>query len=71
MKVNAPEKIYIQPNAHDRWFEGNTPNNLFVEYIRADVLIEKAVSYIQQNWIWNTKMIDDFRNYIKENNSKI
>ena len=43
MKVNnAPEKIHIQPNAHDRWFEGNRPNGLFVEYIRADASIEKA-----------------------------
>ena len=38
----APEKIHIQPNAHDRWFEGNTPNDLFVEYTRTDALIHKA-----------------------------
>ena len=47
MKVNAPEKIYIQPNAHDRWFEGkipsDIPNGLFVEYTRTDVFIEKAL----------------------------
>lgn len=30
-----------------------------------DFDIEKAVSYIQQNWIWNTKIIEDFRNYMK------
>ena len=30
-----------------------------------DALIEKATSYIQQHWIWNTKMIKDFVNYMK------
>jgi hypothetical protein len=30
-----------------------------------DALIEKATSYIQQHWIWNTKMIEDFKNYMK------
>ena len=38
--MEAPDKIYIQPNAHDRWFEGNIPNDNFVEYIRKDALIE-------------------------------
>lgn len=33
----APEKIYIQPDAHDRWFEGDKPNDKFVEYIRKDI----------------------------------
>ena len=37
-----------------------------VEYIRKDAFIEKATSYIQQHWIWNTKMIEDFKNYMKE-----
>ena len=39
--MKAPDKIYIQPNAHDRWFEGNMPNDNFVEYICKDALIEK------------------------------
>ena len=38
--MTAPDKIYVQPNAHDRWFEGNMPNDNFVEYIRKDALIE-------------------------------
>lgn len=38
--MKAPGKIYIQPNAHDRWFEGNMPNDNFVEYIRKDALME-------------------------------
>ena len=37
-----PDKIYVQPNAHDRWFEGNAPNELFKEYIRKDALLEWA-----------------------------
>lgn len=35
-----PYKIYVQPNAHDRWFEGNAPNELFKEYIHKDALLE-------------------------------
>ena len=31
-----------------------------------DAFIEKATSYIQQHWIWNTKMIEDFKKYMKE-----
>lgn len=38
--MEAPEKIHVQPNAHDRWFEGKIPsglpNGLFVEYTRTD-----------------------------------
>lgn len=37
--MTAPDKIYVQPNAHDRWFEGNKPNDNFVEYIRKDALM--------------------------------
>lgn len=43
-----PDKIYIQPNAHDGWFEGNkqndnfVQNNNFVAYIRKDALLEWA-----------------------------
>lgn len=40
--MKAPDKIYVQPNAHDGWFEGNKPNDNFVEYIRKDALIEWA-----------------------------
>ena len=42
MKANAPEKIYIQPDAHDGWFEGNPHSNIFVEYTRTDAFIKKA-----------------------------
>lgn len=38
--MKAPDKIYIQPNAHDGWFEGNKPNDNFVEYICKDALLE-------------------------------
>lgn len=48
-----PDKIYIQPNAHDRWFEGNKPNDNFVEYIRKDALIE-----------WTNKMLQDTADHL-------
>lgn len=33
----APEKIFIQPDAHDRWWECDKPNDKFIEYIRKDI----------------------------------
>ena len=48
--MKVPEKIHIQPNAQDIWFEGNIPNGLpdglFVEYIRKDVFIEKVINFL-------------------------
>ena len=51
MKANeAPEKIHVQPNAHDKWFEGKIPsglpNGLFVEYIHPDVFINKVINFL-------------------------
>jgi hypothetical protein len=40
--MEAPDKIYIQPNAHDGWFEGEKPSDIFEEYIRKDALLEWA-----------------------------
>jgi len=46
----VPKKIHIQPNAHDRWFEGSVPkglpDGLFVEYARTDAFIEKAEEFL-------------------------
>ena len=70
MKANeAPEKIYIQPNAHDGWFESNPHSNIFVEYIRADAFIDKAYTYLNEKcrrFILTAKDIDDFIKYMKE-----
>jgi hypothetical protein len=67
MKSNeAPEKIYI---TECMLFATNPeitlPKNNSIEYTNTDAFIEKATSYIQQHWIWNTKMIEDFKNYMK------
>ena len=40
----APDKIYIQPNARDGWFEGEKTSDIFEEYIRKDALLEWAKS---------------------------
>lgn len=40
--MKTPDKIYIQPNAHDGWFEGNKPNDNFVDYLSKDALLEWA-----------------------------
>ena len=48
MKANAPEKIYIQPNAHDGWFEGKPNSNIFVEYVHTDAFIKKAKLWLAE-----------------------
>jgi len=40
--MKVPDKIYIQPNAHDGWFETNNLNESLTEYTRTDAFIEKA-----------------------------
>lgn len=67
--MKAPKKIYIHPDIGGReflrpWLH-RPANSESVEYTRTDAFIEKATSYIQQHWIWNTKMIEDFKNYMK------
>lgn len=80
MKANAPEKIYIQPNAHDGWFESNPHSNIFVEYTRTDAFVDKAAQFLYD---YNQKQVlkhgaratlgcgeytinvDEFRKYMK------
>lgn len=45
----APEKIYIQPNAHDGWFETNNLNESLTEYTRTDAMLEKVYDFIRIN----------------------
>ena len=80
MKVDAPEKIHIQPNAYDRWFEGKIPsglpNGLFVEYTRDDAFIEKACEWLKFNYAEFTdntrlgikidELIKDFKQAMEE-----
>ena len=47
--MKTPEKIYIQPNAHDGWLEINPNSDIFVEYVRNDVFIEKTCDFIKAN----------------------
>lgn len=69
--MEAPDSICLFRNQIgvilDSWYnlDSNAPFEK-IEYARKDAFIEKATSYIQQHWIWNTKMIDDFKNYMKE-----
>lgn len=71
MEANeAPEKIYLpfHPDNGNPCYGLTGPKDNYIgsiEYTRTDAFIEKAVSYIQQNWIWNTKIIEDFKNYMK------
>ena len=77
----APEKIYLQVCGDCQQSECDTckfedlednitwcKDRIFpkdIEYTRTDAFIEKAVSYIQQHWIWNNKIIEDFKNYME------
>ena len=54
----APDKIYIQPNAHDGWFEGNKPNDNFEEYIRKDALLEWAKEELGNTSILRSETIE-------------
>lgn len=65
MKANAPEKIYIQPNAHDGWFESNPHNNIFVEYIRTDAFIEKACEFWKDHLVGYDICEDDIERSIE------
>ena len=69
MKANeTPEKIYLDSygSGFSHGFHTNKLHDNDVEYIRKDSFIKKATSYIQQHWIWNTKMIEDFKKYMEE-----
>lgn len=66
--MEAPEKVYITDYGSEIRYNWH-PERLAVkdiEYIRKDVLIEKVTSYIQQHWVWNTKIIEDFKNYMED-----
>ena len=80
--MNAPEKIYLIRNiststslnttndCHDKylqeWYIGREKDS-DVEYIRTDVLIEKAIKYIANRFLapGMDNEINDFVNYIK------
>lgn len=79
MKANAPENIYIQPDAQDGWFMVNNLNNTLVKYTRTDAFIEKACKFIKDNGshyidivngqlVLKKGIIKDFRNYMKGEN---
>lgn len=74
MKANeAPENIYIQPDAQDGWFMVNNLNNTLVEYTRTDAFIEKACEWLEQTLspyipycnIDIDLAIEDFKKYMK------
>ncbi len=39
-------------------------DTLEMKEFHTDAFIEKAEDYIKQHWIWNRKMIEDFKNYM-------
>lgn len=54
--MKAPDKIYIQPNAHDKWWDGNKPNDNFQEYIHKEALLEWLESKVYEH---NEDRFDD------------
>lgn len=71
--MKAPDKIYIQPNAHDKWWDGNKPNDNFQEYIRKDALIEWAKDNLLECEVSNDETdygrIDVYKKLIEKLNS--
>lgn len=76
--MEAPEKIYIQPNAHDGWFETNNLNESLTEYTRTDAFIKKACKWLEDNLYdyagkddkrnivpFDKSIFEDFKNYMK------
>lgn len=68
----APEKIYIQPNAHDGWFDIIPNSDMLVEYVRKDAFIEKACEFIAGSMICGgytlqtkAKFIRNFKKYME------
>ena len=59
MKANTPEKIYIQPNAHDGWFETNNLNESLTEYRRTDAFIEKVCEWLGKNLSKYSELTDE------------
>ena len=70
----TPEQFIKDYSKHcsNELFEGGfhewlTPEQaLRAVEIAKDAFIEKATFYIKQHWIWNTKMIEDFKKYMEE-----
>ena len=58
-----PDKIYIQPNAHDGWFEGNKPNENFTEYIRKGTIYKVINKQLQELWCASSSQADNDEYY--------
>ena len=69
MKANeAPEKVYFSEieNGTHYYTEGIPFEREYIEYIRTDVFIEKASTWISEHTSLSEKLvIEDFKNYIK------
>ena len=79
--MKTPKKIYIQPNAHNGWFEVNLNSYMFVEYTRTDTFIEKVINFLNYklddvvatrvsgtvipHHVAKQELIEDFRNYME------
>ena len=59
----TPDKIYIQPNAHDGWFEGNKPNENFIEYIRKGTIYKMINERLQELWRASSSQADNDEYY--------
>lgn len=61
--MKAPDKICIQPNAHDGWFEGNKLNDNFVEYIRKGTVYRVINKRLQELWCASSLQADNDEYY--------
>lgn len=63
--MEAPEKIYIQPNAHDGWFETNNLNESLTEYTRTDAFIEQTCRWLFEHGM-TQHVIERYRKDMEE-----
>lgn len=61
-----PDKIWINPLIDLPKLSGVIDKDS-VQYVRKDALIEKAIEYLQDNFLpFNDDDVEDFREYMKE-----
>ena len=73
MKINAPKKIYFTSTENDTHYytEGIPFEREYVEYVRKDVFIEKAMDWLKEIFFEYKNLTDynptnDFRKYMGE-----
>lgn len=65
--MDAPEKIYVEPNLDSIWGMAGRSCESEIEYTRTDAFIEKACAWLEDNYpyYFETSIKEDFKKYMK------